>query len=335
MPMIVDLTKYFTRQRIAKRFEVMPPIKSTFFDRHFPESARSQYEGPIIPVSEVDKIVRAVPVVRRGAESVPMVGDEFDNIYIEPLPVRIHTNVSAKELNDLKLIGEESRESWATRRQEAMRKTVRLSTEIMSAQAVMDGKINYPLLQSNGQYAVYQVTYNRGQSIQTVNVAAADKWNAAEATLVKVHKLLRTMANQLDNAGFGGEKVIYAGIDAFDALLTLIEGTDKPKVPVKVRDDGTISMGGFIITEMAEAYSDPKTGATVNKLAPGEIRMISMGHSGLIYGAVDDLDANLQALPMFIKPIEQKNPSGYQLVAESKPLPVVAPQATCKAIVFA
>ncbi len=334
MPMIVDLTRYFTAQKIAKRFKAMPPLKTTFYDRHFPEAVRSQYEGPIIPLQEIYRTVQAVPVVRRGAESVPMEGEEFDNVYIEPLPVRIHTNISAKDLNDLRLVSEESRERWAARRQEAMRKTVRLVTEILAAQAVLNGKISYPLLQGNGQFATYEVTYNRGETIQSVTVAAADKWNANEASLVKVHKLLRTMSAALDNAGFGGEKVIYAGASAFDALLALIEATDKPKVPVKLRDDGSVGLGGYSIQEMAEAYRHPKTGATVKKLADGELRMISRGYTTLVYAALDDLDAKLQPLPMFVKPIEQKNPSGYQLVAESKPLPAVAPRATCKAVVI-
>jgi hypothetical protein len=333
MGMVVDLSKYYTTLKITKRFDKMEPIKSTFLDNHFPKSVRQQYPGTVIPVKEISRITNAVPVVRRGAESIPIDGEASDIVHIEPLPVRIHAFISAAELNDLKLHSEETREKWAARKQEGMRQTVRLSTEVMATQAVLDGGISYPLLQANGDYAVYTVTYNGGQTIQLVTVAADDKWDAASATLVKIHKLLRTMATKLDNTGFGGEKDIYAGTDAFDALLTLIEGTDKPKVPVKVRDDGSISIGKFKIVEMAEAYRDPKTLTTVNKLTPGELRMISRGYTGLFYACVDDLDANLKALPMFIKAIEHKNPSGYQLVGESKPLPVVAPQATCKAIV--
>ena len=38
---------------------------------------------------------------------------------------------------------------------------------------------------------------------------------------------------------------------------------------------------------------------------------------------------------MFVKPIVKQNPSGYLLVAESKPLPAVAPGSACKAVVIA
>ena len=335
MGMVVDITKYFTAQKIAKRYEKMAPLETTVFDSYFPEAVRDQFELPVIPVQEISSIVQAVPVVRRGAQSIAVGGDSFDNVYIEPLPVRIHSNVSAKELNDLKLLGESSREKWANRRQMAMRRTVRLVNEILCAQALFNGKVQYPLLQSDGNYAVYTVGYNGDQSILSVTVAATSKWNAAECTLVKVYELLEGISTKLDEAGYGGEKETNAGSDAFSALLALIEATDKPKIPVKVKDDGTINLGGHVIKKQAEAYRDPKTGTTVNKITPGEIRMLSKGYTGHFYAAVDDLDANLQAVPMFVKPIERKNPSGYQLVAESKPLPVVAPKATCKAVVVA
>lgn len=336
MPLVVDLTKYFTRLKITARFKAMPPIESTIFDLHFPEAVRQQYESPIIPVQEISQAVQTVPVVHRGAESVPMIGDQADTAYIEPLPVRIHTQISARELNDLRLMGEESRETWAARRQERLRQTVRKTIEALAAQSVFDGEIAYPLLRSNGQYAIYRITYP-GQSQQSVTVSTTSKWNHTDCTLVKVHQLLRNMARTLDQAGFGGEKITHAGTSAFDALLSLVEGvgTNKPKFPVKITDDGTVKLGGFTIREMSESWRNPKDGSTVNKLDPAQIRMVSQGYTAHFYGAVDDLDARLQALPLFVKPIEQKNPSGYQLVGESKPLPAIAPGSTCRAVVIA
>ncbi|WP_082464156.1 major capsid protein [Dethiosulfatarculus sandiegensis] len=332
---IVDLSKYFTAQKIAKRFESMPPIKSTVLDLLFPEAVREQYESPVIPISEIAQTINVVPVVHRGSASIPLDGDTQLTGFVEPLPVRIHTQISAKDLNDMKLLGESSREKWAKRRQEKIRRTVRLNTEVFAAQAVLDGKISFPLLQSNGQYQMYEVTY-QGQTIQSVNVASTSKWNATEATLVKVYELLEDMADALDNEGYGGDKVTLAGKTAYSALLALIEDlTEKPKVPVRVSEKGEIIIGGHTVRKLAESYRNPKTGATVKKLADGEIRMISKGYTSLFYAAVDDLDANLHAMPMFVKPIPITDPSGYKLVGESKPLPAVAPKATCKAIVIA
>ncbi len=60
---------------------------------------------------------------------------------------------------------------------------------------------------------------------------------------------------------------------------------------------------------------------------------LDAGHS-LPYCAIDDLDGNLQALPFFIKPVKTDIPSGYSLIAESKPFPLVNVNGivTCTAI---
>jgi hypothetical protein len=142
------------------------------------------------------------------------------------------------------------------------------------------------------------------------------------------------MSTQLDDAGHGGEKITFAGKLAFATVLALVDATDKPKVPVRIEGDGTINIGGHVIKKMAETYPDPANKTVKSKLAPKEIRMIAKGNTGLFYGPIDDLDANLQAMPMFVKPIKVDNPSKYTLLGESKPLPAVAPEATCKATVL-
>jgi len=56
------------------------------------------------------------------------------------------------------------------------------------------------------------------------------------------------------------------------------------------------------------------------------------GHR-LVYCALDDLDANLQPLPFFAKPIPIKDPSGYKLIGESKPFPIPNTEGICEATV--
>lgn len=327
-----DLKPYFTAARIAKRFEAAPPIITTVMDLLFPADVRENFESPVIPVSDIRQVVGAVPVVRRGGESIPMRGEPTDTTYIEPLPVRLHDELSAVDLNNLKLANPTTLEQWATRKQLAMRKSARLTAEVLCAQAVFDGRISYPLLQSNGSYATYQVDYG---AILTHAVEAEKKWDHADAALMKVYELLEDLATALDSAGYGGTKVTFAGKLAYSTLLSLIEATDKPKIPVRVNEDGSISLGGHTIRKMAETYYDPATKSTKAKLADKDVRMVSTGNTAFFYGPVDDLDANLHAMPMFIKPIKRDNPSGIILVGESKPLPAVAPKATVKATVLA
>ncbi|ABB40171.1 hypothetical protein Dde_3377 [Oleidesulfovibrio alaskensis G20] len=327
-----DLKPYFTAARIARRFEAAPPLTTTVMDLLFPADVRANYESPVIPVSDIKQVVGAVPVVRRGSASIPLRGEDTETSYIEPLPVRIHDELSAVDLNNLKIASPTTLEQWSNRKQLALRRAARLTSEVLCAQAAFDGRIAYPLLQSNGSFTTYQVDY--GAPLDHA-LAAAEKWDHADASLMIVYELLEDMATDLDKAGYGGSKITFAGRLAFSTVLKLIEATDKPKIPVLVEKDGSISLGGHTIRKMAETYYDPSTKTTKPKLADKEVRMIATGNTAFFYGPVDDLDANLHAMPMFIKPIKRDNPSGILLVGESKPLPAVAPEATVKATVLA
>ena len=326
-----DLKPYFTAAKIAKRFQNAPVIKDVVMDTLFPPAVRQTVESPVIPVSDIKQIVGAVPVVHRGAASIPLRADNTVNTYVEPLPVRIHDDIDAVTLNNLKLASSTTLEQWANRKQLALRQTARLTAAVLCAQAVFNGKISYPLLESNGSYATYTVTYG---DVLEHSVVTADKWDDANASLMGVYKTLEAMSTKLDDAGHGGEKVTFAGATAYATLLVLIDATDKPKIPVRVMDDGTINIGGHKIKKMAETYPDPENKTVRPKLPPKEVRMVATGNTALFYGPIDDLDANLQAMPMFIKPHKVADPSKYTLIGESKPLPAVAPEATCKATVL-
>ena len=110
---------------------------------------------------------------------------------------------------------------------------------------------------------------------------------------------------------------------------------EKPKIPVRVNEDGTITLGGHTIKKMAETWKNPQTGTSTAKVPDKEIRMVSKGYTGFFYGPVDDLDANLRPMPMFVKPVKTDDPSEIRIVGESKPLPGVVPAATRKAVVLA
>ena len=331
----INLKQFFTAAQIARAIESAPPIRSTVQDEFFPEASRQQFELPLIPLSELRTVVNCVPVVSRSGEAVPITGTELDNQYIEPLPVRTRTAIRGLELNNLKLLSMGQKQAWANRKTLAGRTAIKQTIEPLSAQAVFDGAIDFPLILDNGQYARYKVTY--GADILEQEVAAADLWDATNASLAKVFLLLEDMATAIDDAGYGGDKVTYCGRTAYAQLLVLIETNNQAKqakVPATVEKDGGVTIGGHIIKKMAETWKDPETGSTQKKIPDREIRMVSKGNQAFFYAALDDLDANLQALPMFVKPIEVKDPSELRLICASKPLPAVAPKATCKAVVI-
>jgi hypothetical protein len=333
MSLILSLKQHFTAAKIAKVIETSTPTPSTVLDRLFPESVRQQLDSPVIPVEELLQNIGVMPVVSRGGQPAMLNDTSSVGTYVEPLPLKIASKVDAVSLNNLKLGNPQTRAQWARRKIEALRKSVKLSTEAMAAQCAFDGRILFPMLLDSGTYQEYSVAYG-GESIQTKNVTVDAKWDHAEITRAKVYNLLRAMATDLDRSGYGGDKLVHAGALAYGTLLNLLESEKESKFPARLADDGAIILGKFKIYEMSEAWKNPKDGSTVQKLADKEIRMNTVGATALYYGALDDLDANLQPLPLFVKPIEEKRGGNLELIAHSKPLPAVAPKSVMKAVVL-
>lgn len=334
MTLVTDLKQYFTAAKVAKAIETAAPVRTTVQDEFFPESVRQQHDLPLIPVSELKTMVDCVPVVSRSGEAYPFADTQLDTQYIEPLPVRVRSTVRAMELNNLKLLNMGQKQEWANRKIRNGRSAIKKTIEVLCAQAVFDGVIGYPLLLDSGQFANYSVGY--GGSIQELSVASGDEWDASGTTLAKVYLQLEDMDTLLEEAGHGGDKVVYAGKKAYAQLLVLVETNNaakQAKVPARLTDDGAIIVGGHLVKKMAETWKSPESGSSSNKVPDKEIRMVAKGNQGFFYAAIDDLEANLQAMPMFTKPIDIKDPSELRLVSTSKPLPAVAPEATCKAVV--
>ncbi len=333
--MIANLVQLFTAAKVARAIESAPPIHSTVQDAFFPETARQQYDLPLIPLSELRTVINCVPMVSRSGESVPLDGESFSSQYVEPLPVRLRGAVVAMELNNLKLLDLGQQQEWANRKILNNRTAIKKTIEVLCAQAVFDGEINYPLLRDNGTYDRYKVSY--GDAILTRAVDGDDKWDAANASLAKVFLLLQNMDTDIDEAGYGGDKETWAGKLAYAQLLVLVETANQAKaakVPSKLMDDGSVNVGGIIVRKMAETWKDPETGASNKKIADNEIRMVSKGNQAFFYAALDDFQAKLRAMPMLAYPVEIKDPSEIRLLATSKPLPAVAPRATCRAVVL-
>jgi hypothetical protein len=161
-------------------------------------------------------------------------------------------------------------------------------------------------------------------------------FSAADAKLKDIFAVLQAMEEKLEEKGYGSTKEIWAGKTAYEAIFAIAEAsTSTAKIRVELSEQG-INIGGYLIKRRAETYRNPNGGAATACLDLKTLRMVATdaGHT-LPYCALDDLDANLQPLPFFVKPIELKDPSGYKLVAESKPLPIPNMDGVCDAVVVA
>jgi hypothetical protein len=322
-----DIRSLFTKESIIRYLKQMPIIKTTVMDTIFPD--RPQLALPLVGADMVIAVARTMPVVRRGSPSIPATSESGAISFFEPLPVRPNVQVTGQDLNNLKILNPVGQATWAQNKSELLRGTVRATTEGMCAIA-LSGTLTWPVQLEGGTFEPWQIIFG-----SILSVTPDTLWGAGGAKLKDVFMTLQDMEEALEEKGYGGSVVIWAGKTAYNTLFALAEASvTTAKLRVEISGQG-INVGGYLVERMAEKYRNPQTGSMTSIVEDKDVMMIAKdaGHK-LVYCAVDDLDANLQALPFFVKPIKLDDPSGYKLVAESKPFPIPNVDGICKATVL-
>ncbi|MGE4545835.1 MAG: major capsid protein [Pedobacter sp.] len=309
-----SIRNLFTAAAIVQYLKSLPVIRTPVIDTVF--ANRPQLGLPLVGRDDVNTVVRAMPLTRRGAPSISIAAGTGQADFFEPFPINPDVFVGAHDINNLKLLGPASKQAWAQQKTDLLRRTIRETTEAMAAIAIT-GTLAWPVQLEGGAFDTYQVVFGT-----PVAYVPDKKWDAADAKISHVMQQLQDMQEALQDNGYGSVIEFWAGKTAYGALLVLAEKvTTTAKVRVEISDKG-IDIGGFLVKRRTEKHRNPQTGAMVPTVADNDLVAIAMdaGHV-MPYAALDDLDANLQPLPMFVKPIEKQNPSGIQLVGNSKPFP--------------
>ncbi|SDB03953.1 Phage major capsid protein E [Desulfonatronum thiosulfatophilum] len=327
---MLNIAGLFTRETIIRHLAALPPLKTVVMDTIFTD--RPQIHTAMVSTSDILATVHALPFVRRGAPSVPATKEQGSWAWYEPLAARPNVMVTGADLNNLKLMGQGGKEDWARGRTDHLRRGIRKTAEAVCMQA-LSGRVQWPVQLEGGGWDIFDVDFG---AILSLNVAAAAKWDHADCKLADIFETLTDMQEAIEEHGYGSTAEIWAGKTAYNKLFIKAEASETTaKIRVELTDQG-INIGGFLIKRRAEKYRNPQTGVMTPAVPDKEVRMIATdaGHR-MPYCAVDDLDANLMAMPMFVKPIEIKDPSGYKLVGESKPFPIPNVKGICKALVVA
>lgn len=310
----IDLRSYFNPKSIAQYLTVLPTLKSPVIDNVFPD--RPQIPFAIVGSDIVNQVIRAQPLNQRGKRSIPITGGTGQTTYYEPLPINPDTFISAADLVNLKLLGESGRQKWALQQFDVLRRTIRETTEAITAVA-RHGTFSWPVQLEGGVMTTYEASFGSPLSVEVSKL-----FDAEDCKVTHVFELLELMKATLEENGYGSTRLIWAGKTVYSKLLAMV-GTfaATAKMKVELTDNG-INIGGYIIQSRTEKHRNPDTGAMVPVVGDNELMMIATdaGHK-MPYCAVDDLDANLQPLPMFAKPLKKDNPSGIELVGQSKPFP--------------
>lgn len=321
----MDLRGFFTKDALIRYLKALPPLKTPVIDSVF--TNRPNHPLPFVGEDMLKAVVRAMPVVRRGAPSIPATRETGTTAMYEPLPIRPNVTVTGVELNNLKLLGQSSKETWAQNKTDHLRRIVRATTEAIAAGS-LSGRIVWPVQLDGGGWESWEINYGT-----PAEITPAKLWDASNAGIKDVFETLDAMKEAIEDNGYG-DIVFWAGKKAYSTLLILAEAfKSTANMNVRVTDKG-IDIAGFFIQRRSERYRNPQTGTMTPTVADNEIKAIAMDAGHLMpYCAVDDLDANLQAMPLFIKPIEMKDPSGVKLIGESKPFPIVNVDGIARAVV--
>jgi hypothetical protein len=238
--------------------------------------------------------------------------------------------VTGADINNLKVLGESSKEAWALQKTDSLRYICRKTAEAMAAVS-LSGTLRWPVQLENGVLEDWEIVFGTNLS-----ETPAKLFDAADAKVKDVFDLLTAMEEKLQDKGYGSNVITWAGKTAYSALYGLAEKvTSTAKIKVEVSEKG-IDIGGYIVKRRSEKHYNPKTKTMVPTVPDNSIKMIDLDARMMMpYCALDDLDANLQPLPFFIKPVQISDPSGYKLIAESKPFPIPNCNAICDAVVTA
>lgn len=320
--MQVNIRQYFTPAAVGLHLEALPILETFIMDLIY--TTRITHPLPVLGVDELLSITGNVPVVRRGTAAFPLSGESKGITYLEPQPVDVSSFLGAVDLNNLKLLGDQGVEYWVRSKVDTQRRAVRSTTEAMACQS-LSGAISYPMKTDSG-LTTYDVNFG---SILSHNISAA--WDADTTTLAMILLDLINMGNVIKRASGYGSKIVYlAGQDAYIAVANKIIGVQDAKINAQVTEKG-ITIAGFTIMLATGGYKDlANAGAWVPSVADDKVVAVAVDAPfKLFYCALDDLDANLLPMPFYSKPVKMDNPSGYNIIGMSKPVPVPVPKAIC------
>ncbi len=313
---------------LAGVIERMPQYKSVTIEKVF--ARRENNPSAYADLADIERAVGSVPVISRGGAALNTSSSKMTLGKIEPMPIRLSEHFTGARLNDLRnLFGPGNQRGQALVQSEINRITTALiadtqkTRDALCAQA-LTGKIDYQMKTDDG-YARYKVDFG-----STLSYTTTKKWDAADIKLAHVVKNFIEMRNKLRGSGHAGNIGFMAGIDAWTQLANLVESLPNDNRSRASIDKDVINVNGFEIFLNDGAYSDRNSSGIIevkNEVDPKKVVAWVEGIPRLGYYAIDDLDSNLEPMPIFVKPVKTEDPSGIKVISESKPLPLVAPSA--------
>jgi len=326
--MNIDLRKYFTPEAIVAAMAQLPALRTPIMDLFFGDVRT--IPRPVVGTKDLGLPTGNIPVVRRGTQSFPINAGVGSINMIEPQPVNPSEFLSGADLNNLSMLNQSGIQVEINNIIDRLRRACRATAEALAVQA-LTGAIAYPM-QSGGILGEnYEVDFG---TIGDASAGVTKKFDAAGVKASDVVKGVSAILEVLKQTADGNDVAILAGFDVFAALCD-IAGANPNASVMQAMADGISVGGGFKIQLLASSYKNLATGASVPVVPLKHLLIVDKqaGHK-MIYAGLDSLDAGLQALPFFATYENKKDPSGVNVIGESKPLPVVNVNGLVKAQVL-
>ncbi|MGD9809644.1 MAG: major capsid protein [Deferribacterales bacterium] len=319
--MNIDLRQIFSKAAFIRSLNLLSPISSVAVDNIYKNV--QNIANPVIPLADLFTQIKTVGLSTRGGKYIDLSGStELGAKWVEPFPIKLKESLNGVELNNLKMLSETSIEAWRQQKINKVRQTNRATTEYQAVKA-LSGKIEMPVITDDGSSATYTVDYGTPATL-----TPAKAFNAVDASVETVEKFLLDMAAKVIESGYS-EVEFWAGKDVWFAIYALIQAVpNDTRISAKVEGQTIITAAGKVKLRNELVYN-PTSKAFEPTVAANKIMCIAMNapHT-LAYAAIDDLDGNLEAVPLFMKPIKDPE-GGWKILTESKPLPAPVIRAIC------
>ncbi|HOX30910.1 MAG TPA: major capsid protein [Spirochaetales bacterium] len=329
MPFELNLRKYFTPEAIVATMTRLPELKTPIMDLLF--SDVRNIPRPVVGAKDLGLNPENLPVVRRGTHSYPMKASGGSITLIEPQPVNPSEFISGADLNNLRSFNETSIQQEIDNIIDRLRRGCRATAEALAIQS-LTGKIAYWLQGEGGVLEDYEVEYG---SIGDASADVPKKFDATGAKISDVIKAVEAIVLRLKAQGVDGNDVLLGcGFDVFAVLCDLVGDIKNSSIAV-VSTSGISFGGGFTIQLLPQTYRNLETRAADPVIPAKHLLVVDKGAGHkMLYAGLDSLGAGQQALPFYADYEEKKDPSGVNVIAESKPLPVVNVKGLIKAQVL-
>lgn len=309
------MASFFTKKNLIETLKTFPKVATPVRDWFFPESRRKLKASPFIALGEVENITGALPIVKRGSASYPVGAGAKSTELLQVEGFKPSVFVSAKDMNDSVFTEDASSlQQVLSEKVEMLRDRIAASTEVLCAQS-LSGTITYPAV-SEGGVTDYTVKLGAPKTMKEVSVAGKD--------LGALQKMLEEHLLEQSKTGASQNVIFIAGSDVYGEIVSILTKVSS-QVPVEWTRSGLVLFGKYDIRPFTATYALPGKKEVTPVIDAKSMKTVDLSNAGtLFYLALDDFDARLQAAPFFAKYVKSDDPSGYKIIAMSKPLPAFA-----------